>query len=334
MSARPACWPRPAIALNRVSKRFGSVRALDGVSLEVGHGDVYALLGLNGAGKTTLIRVVLGMVHPTSGSLAVLGRSTHDRTVWGSVGHLVEAPSAYPDLTVRENLEVVRVLRQLRRRDVIDEAIDLFGLAQHADRRARTLSLGNLQRLGLAKAMLHRPSLLVLDEPVNGLDPAGVVEMRALLARLAGDEGVTLLLSSHLLGEVARLATRIGVLHEGRLVDEFDAAALPARVGRHLEVCTRDNARALTVLAAAGLDPRVTDDGGLRLDARWATVSPEAVATTLVDGGVPPTRLAVVEEGLETYFLRLVGAPARVGASGPVSTCARPEPPSEARRVG
>ena len=285
----------------------------------------------SGAGKTTLIRVVLGMVHPTSGSLAVLGRSTHDRTVWGAWATSWRLPLPTPT-TVRENLEVVRVLRQLRRRDVIDEAIDLFGLAQHADR-ARTLSLGNLQRLGLAKAMLHRPSLLVLDEPVNGLDPAGVVEMRALLARLAGDEGVTVLLSSHLLGEVARLATRIGVLHEGRLVDEFDAAALPARVGRHLEVCTRDNARALTVLAAAGLDARGTDDGGLRLDARWVTLSPEAVATTLWTVGCrrpgsPSSRRASRRTSCGWW--------ARQRGWGRAARCrrARPEPHSEARRVG
>jgi ABC-2 type transport system ATP-binding protein len=298
--------------LGGASKDYGAVRALDRVSLEVGAGDIYALLGLNGAGKTTLIRLVLGMVRPTAGSVEVLGRSTRDRTVWASVGYLVETASAYPDLTVRENLEVVRALRRLPRRAVVDEAIELFGLAAYAGRRARTLSLGNLQRLGLAKAMLHRPSLLVLDEPVNGLDPAGVVEVRGLLSGLARDHGATVLLSSHVLGEVARLATRIGVLHEGRLVDEFDASELSRRVHRDLEVSTCDDGRAEAVLSSAGMTAR-RDGGALRLDDDWAVAHPDAVATALVHGGTPPTRLTVVEEGLEDYFLRLVGSPAPVG---------------------
>ena len=137
--------------------------------------------------------------------------------MWSQVGYLVESPTAYPELTVRENLEVARRLRKLPDAAGVERAIDLLGLRPYADRQARKLSLGNAQRLGLAKALLHSPSLLVLDEPVNGLDPAGVAEVRELLVELAREQGVTVLLSSHLLGEVARTASRIGVLHEGRL---------------------------------------------------------------------------------------------------------------------
>jgi ABC-2 type transport system ATP-binding protein len=297
----------PVITVRGVSKRYRQVLAVDNVTLDVRPGEVYALLGLNGAGKTTLIRMLLGMVRPTGGTLEVRKRQVTDRVVWSQVGYLVESPSAYPELSVRENLEVVRRLRKIADRSSVDYAIDLFGLGPYADRRARALSLGNLQRLGLAKAFLHRPQLLVLDEPVNSLDPAGVVEVRTMLVNLAREQGVTVFLSSHRLAEVARVATRIGVLHQGRLVDEFDANALASRVHARLEVGARDIARAAGALRDAGIEARDTA-GGLVLEDSWALHHPELVATALVRAGEPQTRLAVTEEDLETYFLRLVNA--------------------------
>ena len=303
----------PVITVCGVSKRYGRVVAVDNVTLDVQPGEVYALLGLNGAGKTTLIRMLLGMVRPTTGSLEVTGRPVGDRSVWSQVGYLVESPSAYPELTVRENLEVVRRLRKADDRSYVDDAIDLFGLRPYEGRRARALSLGNVQRLGLAKAFMHRPSLLLLDEPVNSLDPAGVVEVRDLLVSLARDHGVTVFLSSHRLGEVARVATRIGVLHQGRLVDEFDADALVSRVRTRLEVGARDIGRAERVLREAGFEARdsaggpvLAGSGVLVLEDIRALERPELVAEALVRAGEPPTRIAVVEEDLETYFLRLV----------------------------
>lgn len=297
----------PALRLQDVSKHYGSVRAVERVRLEVAPGELYALLGLNGAGKTTLMRMVLGMVRPAAGTVTVLGRGRGDRSVRGEVGYLVDRASAYPELTVRENLEVARRLRRLRSRTAVDDVVELLGLGEHADRRARVLSQGNLQRLALARAVLHRPALLVLDEPVNGLDPAGVVEVRTLLRGLAAERGTAVLLSSHVLGEVARVATRIGVLHRGRLIDEFATAALPDRVRRRLELSTRDDARAQRVLAAAGFTAG-GGDRGLVLEGDRATDRPDEVAAALVHGGVPPTGLAVVREDLEAHFLRLVGA--------------------------
>ena len=296
----------PAVRVSGVTKRYGTLAAVDEVTLEVGEGEVYALLGLNGAGKTTLIRMLLGMVRPTAGSLGLAGRPVSDRSVWAEVGYLVETPSAYPDLTVGENLEVARRLRRLPDAGVVAEAVDRFGLGQYEGSKARTLSLGNAQRLGLAKAMLHRPRILVLDEPVNGLDPAGVVEVRELLIDLARDDGVTVLLSSHLLSEVARVATRIGILHEGRLVEELDSTALAASTRTRLEVESRDARRAAGILRRAGFVVRPEAGGTLVLEGR-AVLRPEEVATVLVEGGEPPTRLVVVDEDLEAHFMRLVG---------------------------
>src|SRR5512136_1353185 len=200
-----------------LSKRYGRVLAVDQVDLRVGRGEIYGFLGLNGAGKTTTIRAMLGMVRPSAGRVALFGEpiGPGGRGPWRRVGHLVERPSAYPELTVRENLEAARRLYGVSDSSATAHAIEKFGLAEYADRPARTLSTGNLQRLGLARALQHEPELVILDEPANGLDPAGVVEVRELLRALAHKQGVTVFMSSHILAEVDRLATRIGIIHKG-----------------------------------------------------------------------------------------------------------------------
>lgn len=187
-----------AISTHGLTKRYREVTAVDRLSLRVEPGEIYALLGLNGAGKTTTIRMLLGMISPTVGTVSLFGTPVAGArpAVWSRVGYLVESPAAYPDLTVRENLDVVRRLRRLPDRRCVEEVMDRLALTRYAGRRARHLSLGNAQRLGLAKALIHRPALLILDEPANGLDPAGVAEIRALLTDLSTVDGVTVFLSS------------------------------------------------------------------------------------------------------------------------------------------
>ncbi len=309
-----------AVAASGLSKRYGPVIAVDGVDLRVDVGEIYALLGLNGAGKTTTIRMLLGMIRPTGGSVRLLDTTvtTTQRSLWARVGYLVETPAAYPELTVRENLEVVRRLRRLADRHAVDAVIDLLRLGPYAHRRTRTLSLGNAQRLGLAKALIHRPELLILDEPANGLDPAGVVEIRTLLRDLADTHATTVFLSSHILAEVARLATRIGIIHDGRLVQEIDADEVARQIRPQLAVSTRDTTAARAALAAAGYESEPDGDGRLVVRDERAVARPDDVATVLVGAGCPPTRLVVEGEDLETYFLRLVNAtpPAGPGRDG------------------
>jgi ABC-2 type transport system ATP-binding protein len=306
-----------AIRADGLTKRYGTISAVDNVSLRVGRGEIYAFLGLNGAGKTTTIRMLLGMIRPSAGKAFLLGKPVHAdaRALWAQVGYLVETPHAYPELTVRENLEVFCRLRGLRDAHVVDRTIERLGLTPYADRRAGTLSLGNAQRLGLAKALLHDPALLLLDEPANGLDPAGVVEVRELLRELAHERGVTIFLSSHLLGEVARIATRFGVIHQGRLLEELSAAKMERQRARWLLVDARDRAGARAALNAAGLvvESCVGNEssrmaGALRLSDTHAIAHPEEVARRLVEHGIDLTRLSVEEEDLESQFLRLVGA--------------------------
>jgi ABC-2 type transport system ATP-binding protein len=291
-----------------LTRRFGDRLAVDALDLHVERGEIYAFLGLNGAGKTTTIRMLLGMIRPSAGEVALLGERVgpDGRGPWARVGHLVESATAYPGLTVRENLRVFARLHG--RAGAVDGAIERLGLAPYADRRAGALSLGNLQRLALARALLHTPELLVLDEPGNALDPAGAVEVREMLRGLARDEGTTVFLSSHLLAEVDRLATHIGIIRDGRMVEELDAAAMESRRGRRLRVDARDRGAARRALEAAGHRPADGAEGALLLDDPRAVAAPDEVARILVGAGVPPTLLVVEQEDLETHFLRRVGA--------------------------
>lgn len=297
-----------AIETNGLSKFYGNVRAVDSVNLRVKPGEIYGFLGLNGAGKTTTIRALLGMVRPSQGNLKVLDQAVDPdgRGPWAQVGHLVESPSAYPELTVRENLEIGRRLHGVRDAGATPRVIERLGLAPYADRKAGTLSLGNLQRLGLARALLHDPELLILDEPANGLDPAGVVEIRELLASLADEKGVTIFMSSHILTEVDRLATRIGIIHKGRLIEELDTDALEKLRSRRLEIKARDLEAAQRCLHSAGYKLSVSDETILIEEPR-AIECPDELARLMVNAGVPPTRLAVEQQHLEDYFLQLTG---------------------------
>jgi len=298
-----------AIETNNLVKRYGDVTAVDGLSLRVARGEIYAFLGLNGAGKTTTIRLLLGMVKPTSGEARVLGTRIRvgERKPWGSVGYLVETPDAYPELTVRENLEAMRRLRPGTEPQAVDRVIERLGLTEYADRRAGTLSHGNAQRLGLAKALLHNPALLILDEPASGLDPAGIVEIRNLLIELAREQGVTVFMSSHILGEVSRLAQRIGIIHQGRLLQELDVDELERNRRRRLVIRARDGQAARSALLSAGFSADMTSDGTIEVKDIAAIEQPDDIATRLVNAGHAPTMLNVEEEDLEHYFLRLVG---------------------------
>ena len=218
------------ITTSGLTKRYRDVTAVDSLDLDVRQGEIYGFLGRNGAGKTTTIRMLLGLIGPTAGEVCVLGKPIvpGETEVLRRIGSLVESASAYPNLTVRENLEIHRRLTDSPR-DSIDRTIELLSLTQYADRRAGHLSLGNKQRLSLARALLHSPEVLILDEPANGLDPAGIVEVRHLLRRLATEQGVTVFMSSHILAEVAHLADRIGIVHDGRLIEESSRDELTAK---------------------------------------------------------------------------------------------------------
>jgi ABC-2 type transport system ATP-binding protein len=253
--------------------------------------------------------MLLGMIKPTSGTAHVLQKRVRlgSREPWAMVGHLVEIPHAYPELTVYENLEVTRRLHPGTQPKAIDQVIERLRLGAYADRQAGTLSQGNAQRLGLAKALLHSPKLLILDEPANGLDPAGIVEIRELLLELTREQGVTVFMASHILAEVSRLARRIGIIHEGRLLQELEVDELERNRRKRLLLQARDIHAARLALTSAGYPAEILPDGVIELKNSASIDHPDDIASLLVQAGSPPIQLMVEEEELEQYFLRLVG---------------------------
>ena len=298
-----------SIETENLGKHYRDVKAVEQLSLRVAEGEIYAFLGLNGAGKTTTIRMLLGMIKPTTGYANVLQTRIRpgNRKPWKSVGYLVEIPHAYQELTVRENLEVARRLHPGTPREAIGQIIERMGLTAYADRRAGNLSQGNAQRLGLAKALLHSPKLLLLDEPANGLDPAGIIEIRELLLDLTREQGITVFMSSHILAEVSRLAQRIGIIHKGHLLQELNIDELERDRRRRLLVRVRDVESAQRTLLAAGQPAQVLEDGTIELKSALALERSDEINCLLVKAGTPPTQLLVEEEELEQYFIRLVG---------------------------
>lgn len=297
----------PAIRMEGVGKNFGEHRAVRDLTLEVNRGEIFGFLGLNGAGKTTTIKLLLSLLKPSSGAIHMLGTQVNpgNYRLWSQVGYLEEA-TFYPELTVTENLDIVRSMQRIADRGAIGRIIRKLNLDEHKNKKAKNLSLGNKQRLGLAKALIHDPEVLILDEPINGLDPASVVEIREMLLDLSRNFGVTVFISSHLLDELAKLVDRIGIMHQGRLVQTIGMDRLKQSLDKRLIVGGRDPAAIRRLLAEQGYDAEETADGRLALADARALMQPEKLAELLVRGQQPPTHLSVETEDLESYFLRTI----------------------------
>jgi ABC-2 type transport system ATP-binding protein len=293
-----------AISSRALTRHFGTVKAVDGLDLQVPRGGVSAFLGPNGSGKTTTIRLLLGLLKPTTGTCEVLGRPAGDLQALSRIGAMVENPSLYPHLTGRENLEITRIIRGCPR-ESIHEVLGLVGLKDAADRPCKGYSLGMKQRLGLALALLHKPELLILDEPTNGLDPAGIREIRELIRDLPRRLGVTVFLSSHLLAEVEQVADHVVILSQGRMRFQGSPDELRARAGARLEVICGETERAITCLAELGL-AGIREGDRILCDAERAMAP--SVAEQLVAAGIPIYGLSMLEAGLEDIFLTLTEA--------------------------
>ena len=301
------------IETRELTRRFGPRTAVDTLNLAVPAAGVYGFLGPNGAGKTTAIRMLLGLIRPNAGEVRLFGvhASGGNRTsLMQRVGALVESPSLYPHLTGRENLEVTRRLLGAPR-NLIDVALDTVKLTKDADRRVREYSLGMRQRLGLGLALLNKPELLILDEPTNGLDPAGIHEMRDLIRRLPDEFGVTVFLSSHLLSEVEQIASHIGIIHEGKLLFQGPLSELQTKQQTQLIVGVKQQDAAIDCLTKAGWNVHRHVDGMLHVAAK---TSDDAISVNklLVDHRLEVFHIALAQPSLEDIFLTLTtNQPAR-----------------------
>ena len=302
-----------AISITGLTKRYPQVTAVDSLNLQVRPGEIYGFLGRNGAGKTTTIRLMLGLLHPDEGSVSVFGRAVEgDRSLAvRQVGSLVETATAYPNLTTFENLDLQRRLLGTGRSE-IERVMRLVGVQEYRDRVAGKLSLGNRQRLALARALLGNPRLLVLDEPANALDPAGIVEIRMLLRRIADEDGVTIFVSSHILGEITNLADRIGIIHRGRLIEEFSTAERRASVRPHayrLQVSDPQRAK-LRITHIPGVISVEDEEGPGWILVAGSAIDPENIPRALVQDGIGILAMIPQSEDLEDHFLRMTGGAA------------------------
>jgi ABC-type multidrug transport system ATPase subunit len=289
------------IETRALTKRYGdSIVAVDDLELRVRRGEVYGFLGPNGAGKTTTLRMLLGLIRPTDGSAAVLGAPPGAPEGLARIGALIEAPAFYPYLSGRDNLRVLAGHAGVGE-DRVGAVLDEVGLSARAADRAATYSLGMKQRLGVAAALLKDPELLILDEPTNGLDPAGMAEMRAFIRSL-GRGGRTVVLSSHLMGEIEQVSDRVGVIREGALVAEGTVEELRGRAG--LRVRAGSPSAAAELLAAfPGVEEVAQDDG--MLDVTVDVAHAAAINRALVEAGIAVSELSAHKPSLEDVFLEL-----------------------------
>jgi ABC-2 type transport system ATP-binding protein len=295
------------IEVNQLSHHYSRAeQVLKDVSLKVPEGSIYGFLGPNGAGKTTTLRLILGLLRQQSGEITILGQpfAQHREALLRKIGSLIENPSVYAQLTAAENLRVWQKVYQCPSTR-IQEVLDLVGLGHTGKKKAGQFSLGMKQRLGLAAALLHQPSILVLDEPTNGLDPGGIVEMRELLKTLNRELGISILVSSHLLAEVEKLATHVGIIHLGKMLFEGTLDDLKKRQQQStgIQFETGDGAKALQIIQSQQTAAKL-ENGQVSVPIHDKTLIAE-LNRQLVQAGIPVYKIQPAENDLETIFMNL-----------------------------
>lgn len=290
-----------------LSKKYGRFQAVCDVSMHIPKGAIYGFVGRNGAGKTTLIRLICGLQEPTGGSYSIYGIDYKDKTVYKSrrrMGAVVETPAIYLDMTAEDNLKQQALILGLPSYDSIPEILKLVGLENTGKKRARNFSLGMKQRLGIAIALMGNPDFLVLDEPVNGLDPQGIIEIRELILKLNREKQITVLISSHILDELSRLATYYGFIDKGHLVKEISAEELESACRKCIAVEVTDTKALTRVLDGAGLEYEILSDRTANI---YGKVNISKLVFALSQENCELITSHEQDESLENYFINLVG---------------------------
>ena len=298
------------IETKQLTKQYGTQKSVAKLNIHVRQGRIYGLLGRNGAGKTTTMKILLGFPQiATSGEVAIWGKplSGNEKKLLPRIGSLIESPGFYPNLTGTENLRILAALRGLKNQNAIQSALELVGLPYRDKKLFSQYSLGMKQRLAIALAVMHEPELLILDEPINGLDPIGIAEVRSFIRALCDELGKTILISSHILSEVALLADDIGIIDHGVLLEEESFTDLEARSSKYVRFTVSDTNRAAEILRDVFHETQFsTQDGhNLRMDSTRVPV--EKIVSVFVQQGLEVSEIATVEESLEDYFKRVTG---------------------------
>lgn len=293
------------VATDNLSKEYDGIYRVQELDIRIKDGDIYGFLGPNGAGKSTTMKMLLGLVKPTSGTIEIMGKPFNEKTrrdILSSVGSLIESPSYYGHLTGRENMEIIRRLLDLPKKN-IEEAVHIVRMENQMEKKVKNYSLGMKQRLGIAMALARFPKLLILDEPTNGLDPAGIEEMRELIKELPKQYGMTVMISSHILSEIDQMATVVGIINQGCLIFQERMSVLDMQRKPQIVLRTSDNNRAFQLLSKA--NPQRTADGlqvGALTDEQTG-----AVVQCLCSNGISIYRVEEHRDSLEDIFLNLTG---------------------------
>lgn len=290
-----------------LSKRYKDNWAVDHLDLRVEQGDIYGFIGRNGAGKSTTLKLLCGLAQPTQGEALVFGKPIRDSVARRRVGALIEQPGLYPDLSGRENLRLYATLLGLDSpARQVDEILETVGLSPKEKKPVKHYSMGMKQRLGVGLALLGGPDLLLLDEPINGLDPEGIREMRELLLRLNRERGLTLLISSHILGELSKIATRYGIIQQGRMVEQITAGELAQKCTDYLHLQADQPQKAAAMLERELRLSRweMRPEGEIRI---YEAVDTKAVGQILTQAGIAVEEMGLHRQDLESYFLERMG---------------------------
>ncbi|MBI6872084.1 ABC transporter ATP-binding protein [Clostridium aciditolerans] len=292
-----------------LTRKFGNQAAVNAINLHVPKGRIYGLLGRNGAGKTTTLRMIMGLVKPTSGEIEIFGKNAQQsaKQVYTRIGSIIETPGFYQNLTGSENLEILARLRGIHRSDAVQYALSRVGLDKEPRKIVSQYSLGMKQRLGIAAAIMHEPELLILDEPTNGLDPIGIQEMRNFLVSLCEEKHVTIIISSHILSEIEQLANNIGIIHEGKLLEEITLEELRKRNRKHVEFQVTNDKKAVMLMERHfGIsDYEVHEKGTIRVYSHLGEQG--KLNKVFVENDIEVLKINTSEDKLEDYFVKLIG---------------------------
>lgn len=295
------------LSTSGLTKQYGKNKAVNNVNIHIKQGDIYGLIGRNGAGKTTILKMISGLAAPSEGEFSIFGKSGKNATkVMNRIGTLIESPGIYRNLSAAQNLEIKCIAMGVRKKGVVEELLKTVGLENVGKKKVGKFSLGMKQRLGIALALVGDTDLVVLDEPINGLDPQGIAEVRETIERLNKEKGITFIISSHILEELSKIATNYGIIHNGELLQELAKEELISKCMERIELVTNDTQKAAVVLENMGItEYKIIDKTTIRIYERLNEVS--EIAMKLCENGIRFKGISVKNEALEDYFLNITG---------------------------